>query len=365
MTDQPQPRPGILAIKAYVGGQAVLASRRAAIKLSSNESPLGASPRAMAAYREAGASLHRYPDGGAADLRAAIGARYGLDPALIVCGCGSDELINLLCHAYAGPGDEVIHTQYGFLMYGIAARSGGADPVAAPETGFRADVDAILATVSERTRIVFLANPNNPTGTYLAASEVARLRRGLPGTVLLVLDAAYAEYLGAADYEAGTGLVESRADTVMLRTFSKIHGLSALRLGWAYCPPAVADVLNRVRGPFNVSAPAQAAGIAALEDGDHAALARAHNDRWLPWLLGRLSGCGIAVTPSVGNFALARFPVGDARRGADAADRFLRERGYIVRDMKGYGLPEALRITVGLEADVLAVADAMAEFMAG
>jgi len=360
----PTPRPGILDIAPYVPGDSAIAGQAKVIKLASNESPLGPSPRAVEACREAARQLHRYPDGGAFALRQALGRHWGLDPARIVCGAGSDELIALLVRAYAGPGDEVLYSRHGFLMYAISAKSVGATPVMAPETDLTADVDALLAQVSHRTRIVFLANPNNPTGTCLPASEVERLAGALPGNVILALDAAYAEYVGRNDYDAGARLVEARDNVVMLRTFSKIYGLAALRLGWAYASPVVADVLNRVRGPFNVSAPAQAAGIAALADDAHTAAARAHNDRWLPWLREEVLKLGLDAPVSAGNFLLIRFPATPGR-DADAACAFLNQRGIIPRRMGGYGLGDSLRVTIGLEDETRAVATALAAFMRG
>ena len=361
-TRAPVPRPGILDIDLYVPGESNLPGGVKAIKLSSNESPLGASPKAIAAYRETAHVLERYPDGGAAALRMAIGTRFGLDPARIVCGAGSDELLSMLAHAYLGPGDEAIYTEHGFLVYPIAIRANGATPVVAPEREFTTDVDAILARVTARTKMVFLANPNNPTGTYISTEEVARLRSGLPDHVLLVLDGAYAEYVRANDFEAGIELVASTGNTVMTRTFSKIYGLAALRLGWAYAPEGIIDVLNRLRGPFNVSQPAIAAGIAAMEDTAHIVQAVAHNDKWLAWLTVEIAALGIAVTPSVANFALMHFePAGPWT--AEKADAFLKSRGIILRRVAGYGLPNALRLTVGCEADNRAVIDALDEFM--
>ncbi len=357
-------RPGILDIAPYVGGEAGLAGHQKVIRLASNESPLGPSPKAVEAYRKLGAELHRYPDGGSHRLRDAIGRRFGLDHARLVCGAGSDELISLLTRAYAGPGDEVLHSRHGFLMYPIAAKSVGAVPVAAPERELTADVDALLAAVTPRTRIVFLANPNNPTGSYLPGDEVARLRKGLRGDILLVIDAAYAEYVSRNDYESGVALVDEGDNTVMIRTFSKIYGLAALRLGWAYCPAPVADALNRLRGPFNVAAPAQAAGVAALEDAAHTEAARAHNSRWLAWFSDEASALGLTVAPSVGNFALVRFPA-EPGRDADAAHAFLNARGIIPRKMGGYGLGDSLRVTIGLEDDMRAVVAALAAFRAG
>ncbi|MBI4184857.1 MAG: histidinol-phosphate transaminase [Proteobacteria bacterium] len=353
----PTPRPGILAIRPYVGGESRVEGAARAIKLSSNEGALGASPKAMEAFRALAGDLHRYPDGGAEALRRAIGARHGLDPQRIVCGSGSDELIGLLCHAYAGPGDEVVYSAHGFLMYPIYARSAGAVPVAAREHALTADVDALLERVGPQTRIVFLANPNNPTGSYLPVADLERLRAGLPADVLLVVDSAYAEYVTRNDYSAGEGLVDVADNVVMTRTFSKIYGLSALRLGWAYCPPAVADVLNRVRSPFNVNAAAQAAGVAALADVAHVERARAHNETWREWTAARIRELGLTVHPSVCNFLLVDF--------ADAADAdaFLRSRGIVVRRVGAYGLPGSLRITIGTEAEMRAVADALAEYV--
>jgi histidinol-phosphate aminotransferase len=359
----PVPGPGILDIAPYVGGESKVPGIARPIRLASNESALGPSPKAMAAYRALADEIHRYPDGDAAELRAAIGRHHGLDPARIVCGAGSDELISLLLRAYAGPGDEVLYSRHGFLMYPIGALAVGANPVAVPEQDLTADVDAMLARVTGRTRIVFIANPNNPTGTYLSADALARLHAGLPGHVVLAIDAAYAEFVNRNDYEPGIALVNRADNVVMLRTFSKIYALAGLRLGWAYCPPAIADVLHRIRGPFNVSAPALAAGVAAVEDVAALARARAHNERWLPWLSEHLTAIGLELTPSVGNFVLVRFP-DDPRQNADAAFGFLQARGILTRKVAGYGLPQHLRITIGTGEETETVAAAIAEFMA-
>ncbi len=355
------PRPGILDITPYVGGKSTLAGEASAIKLSSNESALGPSPRAIEAYKAMSTDLHRYPDGAATALRDALGALHGLAPERIVCGSGSDEIIDLLARAYAGPGDEVLYSAHGFLMYALAARGVGATPVAAPERNLTADVDALLAQVSARTRIVFLANPNNPTGTYVAADAVKRLRAELPDRVLLVLDAAYAEFVERPDYDAGVALVDGGENVVMTRTFSKIYSLAGLRLGWAYCPPSVVAVLNRLRGPFNVNTAAQVAGLAALGDRDHLERARRHNEHWLVRLSKRLEQCGLAVTPSVGNFVLVRFAA-EPGRDAKTADGFLQKRGIIVRNVDNYGLPDCLRITIGLDHEMAAVGEALEEF---
>lgn len=360
----PQPRPSILDIQAYTPGTGKARADGKMFKLSSNETPLGPSPRAIAAYKAAADSLAYYPDGSAAALRAALGARYGLDAGRIICGAGSDELLSLIAQAYLRPGDEAIFTTHGFLVYRIAILASGGRPVVAPERELTADVDAILAAVTDRTRLVFLANPNNPTGTYLPHDELRRLHASLPGNVLLVVDAAYAEYVRRNDYEAGIELVATNENVVMTRTFSKIHGLAALRLGWAYCPAHVADVLNRIRGPFNVGTPALAAGVAALEDVSFTEAAVAHNEQWLPWLAEEFGKLGIAVTPSVGNFLLLHFPAEAGRRAADA-DAFLIERGLYLRRLENYGLPDALRMSVGTEEANRLVVGALAEFMAG
>jgi len=358
----PTPRPGILDISPYVGGQSSAPGVKRVIKLSSNESPLGPSPRAIAAIRGLADEAHRYPDGGATALREAIGLRFGLDPARIVCGCGSDELLTLLGRSFAGPGDEVLFSEHGFLMYAIVAKSVGATPVEAPETDLKADVDGLLDRVTERTRLVYLANPNNPTGSYLSRTELERLHLSLPPRVLLVVDAAYAEYVSLNDYSAGVELVDAAQNVVMTRTFSKIFGLAGLRVGWAYCPPAVADILNRVRNPFNVTAPAQAAAIASLEDIAYMDAARAHNDVWLPWLSARLAELGLEVSPSIGNFVLVHFPA-EPKRNAAAADAFLTDRGILARRMEPYKLGHCLRLNVGLEDEMRETTAALAEFM--
>jgi len=359
----PVPGPGIMDIGLYVPGEAKIDGAEKPIRLASNESALGPSPKAVAAYRALAGEIHRYPEGDSAHLREALGRAHGLDPARIVCGAGSDELIALLLRAYAGVDTDVVYSRHGFLMYATGAKAVGANPIPVPEKSLTADVDAILDHVTDRTRVVFLANPNNPTGTYLSEREVARLQAGLPSHVVLVIDAAYAEFVNRNDYEPGARLVEKTENVVMLRTFSKIYALAALRLGWAYCPPAIADVLNRVRGPFNVSAAAQAAGVAAVEDGEALQRAQAHNNHWLAWLTERLAALGLDPTPSVGNFVLPRFP-DDPRHNADAAFEFMVSRHIITRKMGGYGLPDRIRITVGTAAETEKVAATLAEFMA-
>jgi histidinol-phosphate aminotransferase len=358
----PKPRPGLLTIDAYVPGKSGAPAGVKVWKLSSNETPLGPSPKAKAAYVAAADKLELYPEGSSAALRTAIAGRYGLDPARLLCGAGSDELLSLLAYAYLGPGDEALYSEHGFLVYKIATLAAGATPVTAPETGYTADVDALLARVSDKTKIVFLANPNNPTGTYLPFDEVKRLHAGLRSDILLVLDAAYAEYVRANDYESGLELVATSANVVMCRTFSKIHGLANLRLGWMVGPPAVIEALDRIRGPFNVSGPAMAAGIAAIQDDAHVAAAIAHNDKWLGWLTAELTALGLTVTPSVGNFLMVTFPP-EPGRGAKEADAFLTEHGLILRRIEAYGLPDALRLTVGPEEANRLVVEALRAFL--
>ena len=360
----PIARPGILDIAAYVPGESKAGGALPPAKLSSNETPLGPSPAAIAAFKLAAGELERYPDGQATRLREAIARRYGLDAARIVCGSGSDELLGMLARGYLGPGDEAIYTEHGFLVYRIAILTNGATPVVVPERDLKTDVDAILAAVTPKTRVVFLANPNNPTGTYIPIEEVRRLRAGLRGDILLVLDAAYCEYVSKNDYEAGLELVATTNNTVMTRTFSKIYGLAALRIGWAYCPPEIADVLNRIRGPFNLSAPAIAAGAAAIEDIEHTERARLHNDKWLPWVTSELENLGLKVTPSVANFVLFHFD-GIEGKTASEADEFLKSQGIIVRKVGAYGFPNALRMTIGSEADNKRVIEALARYLKG
>jgi histidinol-phosphate aminotransferase len=359
---RPIPRPGVLAIQPYVPGKSSAPGVARIHKLSSNETPLGPSPKAIAAYNSVAAHLEGYPDGAATKLREAIGRAFGLDAARIVCGAGSDDLLNLLARAYLADGDEAIHTTHGFLVYPIATLGAGAKPVVAAETNHTADVDAILGAVTERTRIVFLANPNNPTGTYVPFDEVKRLHRGLPPRTLLVLDAAYAEYVRRNDYESGIELVATSENVVMCRTFSKVHGLAALRLGWMYGPAHVVDAVNRIRGPFNVNSAAIAAGIAAIEDVGHVERSTAHNEKWLMWLTEEIGKFGLKVTPSVANFILIHFP----HTGATAAeaDKFLSARGLILRQVGAYGLPHALRMSVGTEEANRLVVAALAEFLA-
>ncbi|GAB0115054.1 histidinol-phosphate transaminase [Acidisoma sp. C75] len=344
----PEPHAAIMAIAPYVGGESSLAGVARVIKLSSNEGAFGPPPAARAAMAAVAEGMARYPDGGAHRLREAIGAYFGLDPARIVCGNGSDEILNLLVLAYAGPGTEILMSQYGFSIYEIFGTLAGSRVIKVPEQAMVPDIDGLIAAVTERTRIVFIANPNNPTGALIPAPELARLRAGLPSHVLLVIDAAYAEYVERADYDAGLSLVEAGQNTIMTRTFSKIWGLGGARLGWCYGPPAIIDVLNRLRPPFNVNKTAAEAAVAALSEPRWAEISRAHNTVARARMATALTEAGIHVWPSEGNFLLADFGTAQEARAADAA---LKAAGIIARMVGSYGLPHCLRITIGTDEE--------------
>jgi histidinol-phosphate aminotransferase len=361
--NRPVPRPGVMQIEAYVPGKSAAAPGVAKIyKLSSNETPLGASPKAVAAYRDLAAKLELYPEGSSQALRDAIAQKYGLDAKRLICGSGSDEILSLITNAFMGPGDEGLYSEFGFLVYKIAILAAGGTPVIAREKNHQTDVDAMIAAITPRTKIVYLANPNNPTGTYIPFDEVKRLHAALPPHVLLVLDAAYAEYVRRNDYASGLELVATSENVVMTRTFSKIYGLANLRLGWMYAPEAIIDAVNRIRGPFNVNGAAMAAGIEAIRDQAHMDAAVAHNDKWLPWLTTEISKLGLKVTPSVGNFLLIHF---DPAKGktAKAADAFLASRGLVLRAVAAYGMPDALRLTIGDETANKLVVETLTAFM--
>ena len=354
------PQPGIMDIAPYQGGASHVAGVENAVKLSSNENPFGPSEAARAAFRKAALDLHRYPPTDHAALRAAIAEVHGLEAGNIICGVGSDEIIAFLCQCYAGPGAEVIHTEHGFAMYRISALANGATPVEVPERERVTDVDAILAACTEATRLVFVANPNNPTGTMVGEFELARLADGLPPRALLVIDGAYAEYVDG--YDGGAGLVAARDNVMMTRTFSKLHGLGGLRVGWGYGPDHVIDVLGRVRGPFNLSTAALVTAEAAMRDTGWAERCRAENTRLRGWLAEALAGHGVASDTSLANFILARF--GSAEEAA-SCDAWLQSQGLIVRRVAGYGLPACLRISVGDEPSCRRVAQAVGQFKAG
>ena len=357
MNDAIQPQPGLMEIALYEGGKAAVAGVANVVKLSSNENPFGPSDRAKEAFGRSVHQLHRYPSTDHAQLRAAIATVHGLDPARVICGVGSDEIIHFLCQCYAGPKDEVVFTEHGFLMYRISALAAGATPVEVPERDRTTDVDAILKACNRRTKLVFIANPNNPTGTMISAAEVARLADGLPRQAILVLDGAYAEYVDG--FDGGLALIEARQNVVMTRTFSKIYGLGGLRIGWGYGPKAIIDVLNRIRGPFNLSNTQLDTAEAAVLDQDHVNRCRAENSRMRHWLALALAELGIPSDTSMTNFILARLA---SPEEAEACDLFLQEQGLIVRRVTSYKLPQCLRITVGDEASCRRVAHAIAQF---
>ncbi|MEM9249083.1 MAG: histidinol-phosphate transaminase [Pseudomonadota bacterium] len=350
------PQPGIMDIALYQGGKAALSGRTDVLKLSSNENPWGPSPAAVSALQAAAATMHRYPSTDHGALRRAIAEVWALDADRVLCGVGSDEIISFLCYAYAGPGTEVLYTEHGFSMYRISALAAGATPVVVPERERVVDVDRLLAAATDRTRLVFIANPGNPTGTLLPPGEVARLADGLPQSCLLILDGAYAEF--AEGYDGGATLVDARDNVVMTRTFSKLYGLGGLRVGWSYASAAVVDVLTRVRGPFNLGAPQLAAAEAAVRDKRFVAETLAGTAVQRDRLVRGVRDLGIACDDSQANFVLARF-AGEAE--ASAADAHLQSVGILVRRVTGYGFPEGLRITVGTAEDMTRVLDALGE----
>lgn len=356
--DRPVPQPGLLEIAPYVPGRSDAPKGVTPVKLSANESPLGASPAAVAAFAEAARTPEVYPEGSSRVLREALGEVNGLDPARIVCGNGSDDLLHLLAQCYLGEGTSAVMSRHGFNVYPIVTMGASAEILMAPETDYRADVDAMLATVRDDTRMVFLANPNNPTGTYLSAAEVERLHAGLRPDILFVLDSAYAEYVTADDYEAGIGLVNSAENAVMVRTFSKM-GLAAARIGWMYAPAHIVDVVNRIRGPFNVNRPAQFAGAAAARDREFTVKLRDHNEKWRGWLTRALSGNAIRVVPSQGNFLLALF---EDKATSHAAFEALYAKGLIVREIGVYGIENGLRISIGPEDALRRAVDVLKGF---
>ncbi len=362
MLRRPRPKAGILDISPYVGGKARAAGFAEPIKLSSNENILGCSPRARAAFEAVAPRLHMYPDGQASALRAAVADRFGLEPERLVFGCGSDEIFALLCQVYCEPGDNVVQGEHGFLAYRIAARAAQASVRFAAEPGLKLDVEQVLARVDGRTRVVFVANPSNPTGTWNTRAEIERLHRALPPSVVLVLDGAYAEFADEPDYVDGLDLARGTENIVVCRTFSKAYGLAALRVGWGYAPTAIVDALDRIRPPFNVNTPAQEAAVAALGDEGFLQLSRALVQAWRPWLSDQIRTLGLQVTPSQTNFVLVRLSEEPGRTAAEA-EAFLASHGILVRGLKSYGLGDCLRITVGLEAHNRAVVEALGAFL--
>ncbi len=359
----PAPKEWVMAIAPYVPGRSTADDGAKLVKLSANENPLGTSPHARAAFDAADRSLDRYPDPGATILRDAVAATYGLDAERVIYGTGSDDVLHLAAGAFAGPGDEVIFVHYGFAVYEIAARRVGATPVIAPDKDYATDIDAILACVTDRTRIVFLANPNNPTGTFTPRAEIARLHAALPKNVLLVIDQAYAEYIDAEEDDAGLALAMTESNVLITRTFSKIYGLAAERIGWGYGAAPLIEAMHRIRLPFNVTTAGQLAAVAALGDTDFVASARAHNAKWRAWLaqeVASMGNYGLRAVPSKANFLLVLF---EGAVTAEAAYKGLMERGYIVRWLPGQGLPHGLRMTIGTEAETRGLAAALRDII--
>jgi histidinol-phosphate aminotransferase len=355
----PQPKPWIMAIAPYIPGRSTTDDGRKVVKLSSNENPLGTSPAARAAFAGAADTLERYPDAGATELREVLAAKHGLDPARIIYGNGSDEVLHLIAGAYAGPGDEIIHVRYGFAVYEIATRRVGAEPVIAPDKDYATDVDAVLACVTDRTRVIYIANPNNPTGTYAARDEIARLHAGLRPDILLVLDHAYAEYIDGDAEDGGMALAETASNVLVTRTFSKMYGLAAERIGWGYAAQPIIDAMHRIRLPFSITIAGTAAAVAALGDTDFVAHTKAHNAEWRRWFsdeIGKLGNAGLRAVPSQANFVLVLF---EGKLTAEVAYKGLMDAGYIVRWLPGQGLPHGLRITIGTADETQGVAAAL------
>ena len=355
----PKAHEWIMDMAPYVPGRSKVEGVKEVVKLSSNESVFGASPKAIEAFKETAGGLMRYPDANSSDLRDAIADVYNLNADNIICGAGSDELLTLLIHTFAGPGDEVIYSQYGFMVYPIQTRAVGATGIAVPNKNWAADVDGILEAVTSDTKLVFVDNPNNPTGAYNTWSEIERLHAGLPDSVILVLDAAYAECVTADDYKAGESLVEKHDNVVMTRTFSKMYALAGLRVGWAYAAPGIVDVINRVRMPFNVCLPGQPAAVEAVKDEAHLQASVEFNTKWRDWLTTELNGLGLNAIESQTNFVLVEFP--DENKGALACNEFLTERGYLVRALPP--LPNHLRISIGSEEQNKGVIKLIKEFL--
>jgi len=359
---RPRPKAGILDIDPYVGGKSKIEGVAEPVKLSSNENVLGTSPLARRAFEETVSSLHVYPDGKATPVREAVATIFNLEPDRLIFGCGSDEVFTLLAQTYCEPGDNVVQGQFGFLAYRIAARAAQADVLFAPMPKLRFDVDEALGLVNDRTRIVFLDNPGNPTGAWLSQDEVRRLHEGLPQNCILVLDGAYAEFVDDPAYSDGIDLARSAQNIVVTKTFSKIHGLGGMRVGYGYAPAEMIGAMERIRAPFNVNLPAQAAAAAALRDKDFQATSRELVLLWRPWLSQQLGGLGLEVTPSQGNFVLVGFAK-TAGRTAKEAEDFLASKGFLTRGLANYGLADYLRITIGLEVHNRDVVQALTEFM--
>jgi histidinol-phosphate aminotransferase len=365
MSLRPVPRPSILRIAPYTPGKSKAEGFERPIKLSANENALGCSPAARDAYLATVGGLNLYPDPDALELRAAVAASFSLEPERLIFGCGSDELFAIACQVWLEPGDNIVQPAHGFAAWAIAARACGAEVKSAPETQLRVDVDAMLAEVDEHTRIVFIANPANPTGTFIPDSEIRRLHAGLPGDVLLLVDGAYAEYARDLEgFDDGISLAREAPNVLVTRTFSKIHGLAALRIGWGYGMAAIVDAMNRIRLPFNAGRPAQAAAVAALGDPGHVERSLAQVRKWLPRFQATFAELGLHPTPSATNFVTVGFPEAGTHAAA-AVEAALARKGILVRGLKNYGLPNHLRVTVGADAENEALLDALRRIFEG
>ncbi|MDB5438470.1 MAG: histidinol-phosphate aminotransferase, chloroplastic-like [Caulobacteraceae bacterium] len=361
--DRPTPKAGILDIAPYVPGKAGAKGVINPVKLSANENPLGCSPKAKAAYIAAAERLFLYPDGRANSLREAVSRTYGLEPERLIFGCGSDEVFEDLCQTYLEPGDNIVQGEHGFLAYAVFAKACQAEVRYAPQTNLRPTAQAVLDQVDERTRIIFLDNPSNPTGAIMLGEEVEALHAGLPPNVILVLDGAYSEFADDPGFDGGFDLARRSNNVVVTRTFSKLHGLAAARVGWGYCPAEMVEAMDRIRQPFNLTIAGMEAAIAALSDVEfqQRSIELVRSSRL--WLTQQLGGIGLEVAPSQANFVLVRFPDTPGRT-ANEAEAFLASHGLIVRGVAAYGLPEYLRITIGLEEQNRAVVETLGAFMA-
>ncbi len=359
---RPVPKPGIMDIHAYVGGKAKVEGIAHPVKLSSNENVLGSSDKAKQAYRDAVDRMHIYPDGKAGILRAAVAERFKLEPERLTFGDGSDEIFALLCQVYLEPGDNIVQGEHGFAAYAIGARACQGEVRMAKEINHRIDIDEVVKCVDDRTRLVFIANPANPTGTWLSGEEIRQLHAALPPSVILVLDGAYAEFCNDPGFEDGLALARTAENVIVTRTFSKLHGLAALRVGWGYAPDHIIAPIERIRPPFNTSIPGQEAAVAALFDDDFQARSLALVEQWRPWLAQQLGGLGLEVTPSAANFVLATFPTTPGKTALEA-EAFLASKGYLVRAVANYGLPNGIRITIGLEEQNRTVIELLAQFL--
>ncbi len=352
--------PGAEKLTPYVQGRSSIEGVEKPIKLSSNESSYGPSSAAINAYQNCIPDLNRYPDGSQYQLRKACADVYGLDADRIICGNGSDELIQLMVRAYVNPGDQALLSENGFIMTNIHCIAQGAELCIAPEKDYKVDVDALLARVTEKTKFCSIANPNNPTGTFINKSELRRLHAGLPESCLLLIDDAYAEYVWDDDYEDGSALVNEFENVVMTRTFSKIYGLPSLRIGWAYCPSSIVGIVGRIRTPFNTNGPALAAAAAAVKDVEYTAEIKAHNKMSLVHIAKQVTAMGIDIVPSQTNFYLLKFPESLGKSGSQAGE-FLQSKGIIPRPAGGSD--KYLRISVGMDEENNAVLTALHEYM--